>query len=133
MLYSISHIVSTPLLILTNKLIEPAEHLVVPLQATSPPSAIELTGQHRTDVPVSVIYDPMVLIREDDQASRNVESAQNKNICDQSSSAVVRTGLLLKCMEGSDALGLREPVILAAVNDQLRCRPFVGVFSRVKS
>ena len=42
-------------LLVTNKLVEPAEHLVVPFQT------------------VSVIQHPMVLVREDDQTAWNAE------------------------------------------------------------
>ena len=42
-------------------------------------------------------------------------------------------GLLLESVEGADAFGVGKSIILAAVNDQLRGRPFVRVFYGVES
>ena len=72
-----------------------------------------------------MVQNPMVLVREDYQAAGDPTPTAPASIS-HSTSHVPTEYVLLKDMEGTDALRLRETVVLAAVYDQHRRGPLVN-------
>jgi len=74
---------------------------------------------------------PMVFIRKDNKSALNTAPCDSHGQRTGQSNAQI--GLLLQGMECADAFRFRQTVILATMNQELRCGPFVYEVGRAKS
>ena len=98
--------------ILPSELVKPTEHFIVPLET------------------VPMVQNPMVLIRENHQATRNAPPATSRSQHQPTLRSRIfewNRNTLLQSMEGSDPIGHWEAVVLAPMDNQLRSRPFMNV------
>lgn len=68
----------------------------------------------------------MIFVREDEQPTRDPESiGQNQYVVTVEKKDV---NVLLQRVERSESFRVRKTIVLAAVDDQLRRRPFIHIF-----